>query len=432
MDRSFLALLTLELLAGDGLALGMMLVGAASAFALGICRHALADFSRTKLLDGLESAAERQRFERLFLHLERTELTTVLLRVLSEVLFVLGLARLIALHATLSPGWSAAATAAGALLYLWPFCRIVPRIFSNRTFAETVARRALPIMHRLGLLLAPLARPILSFERLWEVPVSEHAELTEDIMTAVEEGEREGVIKEDEADMIGSIMELRHRDVSEVMTPRADLVAVDVQTSLPGALQVASESGHTRLPVYEGERDHVVGVFHIKDALPFFNRPAPAMPGLREVMRAPTFVPETKSIRQLLAEFKATKMQMAIVVDEYGGTSGLVTLEDILEEIVGDIADGDSVPTSAIRKIDENIAEVHARVHIDEVNELLGIKLPESDDFDTVAGFLFSAMGKVPKVGEVLVHDNVELKVLSGDERRIHRVLIRVLERKAE
>jgi len=141
-------------------------------------------------------------------------------------------------------------------------------------------------------------------------------------------------------------------------------------------------------------------------------------------------VPETKGIRQLLAEFRATKLQMAIVVDEFGVTAGLVTLEDVLEQIVGDIADEDGLETSSIRRVDQNTADVSASVSIDEVNDLLGIKLPKGDNFGTVGGFLSAAMGKIPKTGDVLVRDNIELKTLAADDRRIHRVMVRVLERK--
>jgi CBS domain containing-hemolysin-like protein len=431
----FPAAVLLLVAGGLGFSSVILLSGAALALLFGVLRHALDDFPRQKLLNDLPSDVERQRFEKMFETLERTRLATVLLRLAAEVAFIVALTdwwRQI--HVFDLPDQSLLhlfVCAMLALLYLVPFCRILPRMFSQRRLAEVVTRRALPVMHRVAWLLSPGLDPLLSLQKLWPGPVTDtHQEITEDIMTAVEEGEREGVIKEDEASMIGSIIELRKRDVSEIMTNRSDIMSVDVRTPLAQTLDVASESGHSRIPVFEGERDHIIGVLYIKDALPFFNRPSESMPSLREVMRNPHFVPETKGIRQLLAEFRATKLQMAIVVDEFGSTAGLVTLEDVLEQIVGDIADEDGLETSPIRRVDQNTADVSASVSIDEVNELLGIHLEKSDDFGTVGGYVSAALGKIPKTGDILVRDNIELKVLGADDRRIHRVLVRALERK--
>jgi CBS domain containing-hemolysin-like protein len=156
--------------------------------------------------------------------------------------------------------------------------------------------------------------------------------------------------------------------------------------------------------------------------------------GLRPLLRKPFFVPLTKQIGELLKEMRAKKMHIAIVLDEYGGTAGLVTIEDIIEEIIGEIDDEYDVPGPGaaeepppLKRVSESVAEVDAKLHIDDLNELLGLELPEDGEYETVAGFLFASMGKVPKKGETFVHDNVEFTVLDADERRIQRVRVAVL-----
>jgi CBS domain containing-hemolysin-like protein len=249
----------------------------------------------------------------------------------------------------------------------------------------------------------------------------------EEIMDAVEEGEREGVIREDEADMIESIVELPNLEVSEIMTPRMDMICMDVKEPVSALLKTAVEAGHSRIPVYEENRDHIVGVLYVKDLLGYWPDGGKPVPQLVDLLRKPYYIPETKKVSKLFSEFRENKVHMAIVLDEYGGTAGLVTNEDILEEIVGEIVDEfDPEEEAELKILDKRHAEASAKLHIDELNEKMEINLPESEDFDTIGGFIFTSLGKVPTPGDEVHHENVSLKVLDADDRRINRIAVEV------
>jgi magnesium and cobalt transporter len=230
------------------------------------------------------------------------------------------------------------------------------------------------------------------------------------------------------------------------MTPRGEMGAIEAGTPIQEAVKIALEKGHSRLPVYEGTRDKVIGVLLAKDLLVAWGKAnaGPVKQGtprgdaaragddlpLRSLLRKPYFVPETKLIGELLREFRAKKIHVAIVLDEYGGTAGIVTIEDIIEEIVGEIEDEYETGAEApppLRRLDERTAEVDARLHIHEVNEALSIAIPvDGGQYETLGGYLFYAMGKVPKKGERYAQDDAEFTIVDVDERRIKRVRIQV------
>jgi len=257
----------------------------------------------------------------------------------------------------------------------------------------------------------------------------ENGELEDQIRSAVSESELEGEIREEEKEMFESIFDFRERDVGEVMTPRTDMECVEVSSTIQQALDVAIDKGFSRLPVFEENRDNIVGLLYVKDLLKLWGKADSATVSLREVLRKPMYVPETKKVGDLLREMREQRMHMAIVLDEYGGTAGLVTVEDIIEEIVGEIQDEyDRVGEMPMRKVDSRTLEVDAKVHIEDVNEELGIELPEDEEYDTIGGFLFSQMGKVPSPGEELSAHGVAFTILDADERRIKSVRIAVEE----
>lgn len=250
-------------------------------------------------------------------------------------------------------------------------------------------------------------------------------QIEQQILGAVTEGELAGAVHEEDAEMIQSVMGLRDKDVAQIMTPRTEIVALPANITLDEAKEFIAREGHSRIPVYGDNLDDIRGVLYAKDLLMFTDHDEfdPL-----EAMRRVPFVPETKRIPDLLTELREKKVHLAIVVDEYGGTAGLVTIEDIIEEIVGDIADEYESPTpDTIRRIDETTLEVDARVHIDELNEELGIALPEDKDYDTVGGFLFSEMGKIPAAGEQLTYRNIRFSVLDAEERKINRIQVQIV-----
>jgi CBS domain containing-hemolysin-like protein len=255
----------------------------------------------------------------------------------------------------------------------------------------------------------------------------------DEIRSIVNEGHREGLLEEDAREMIEGIMQLSDADVAKAMTPRTDIVMIPLDTPWPKVLELVINCPHTRIPVYENTRDEVVGVLHAKDLLTLLVKNGERRPPLSDVLRPPLFVPETKRLDDLLEEFQVAHNHMAVVLDEYGGVAGLVTIEDVLEEIVGEIVDEyDEAVEEEIHKIDDYTAEMLARVHVDEVNEQLGLSLPDDDDFDTIGGFVFSQLGHVPEAGEEVVFNDIRIKVIEASPRRIERIQILLPESQRE
>lgn len=249
-------------------------------------------------------------------------------------------------------------------------------------------------------------------------------EKQEELLSVVEQGRMEGVVDEEEMEMIENVLELSDTIAEEIMTPRTDIKGVDVKDSLASVLETISKAGHSRIPVYEGNIDNILGLVYAKDLLAEIGR-NPADFKLHDKMRKAYFVPESKPLRVLLHEFQNQKLHIAIVLDEYGGTAGIVTIEDILEELVGEIVDEyEETPPETLRQIDELTAEVDARMHIDDVNSELEINLPEDEDYDTVGGFVFSHLGYIPKTGKTFEYENVKFRIAAAEARRIKRIRI--------
>lgn len=258
----------------------------------------------------------------------------------------------------------------------------------------------------------------------------ESDDVEREILDALAHGQSAGELGPDEKAIIRSAMMLDETSVGAVMTPRTDIFALDVDLSYEDVRRAVITAGHSRVPVYEGDLDHVVGILYAKDML---GAERPDGFAVRDLMRQAHFIPETKDLASSLRFFQANRIHIAIVSDEYGGTAGLVTIEDILEELVGEIADEhDEPPPSPIRRLDENTADVAARVRIEEVNEALGIRLPEDEAYDTVAGFVLARLGRIPRAGETLTEDNVRLEVLDARDRAISRLRVTIMSERSE
>ncbi|MFW6154450.1 MAG: hemolysin family protein [Planctomycetota bacterium] len=248
------------------------------------------------------------------------------------------------------------------------------------------------------------------------------SEVEQEILQLASEGQAEGELDPDELEMITSVIEFHDSRVSEIMTPRTDIRGLAVTASHDECVRTIMEVGHSRIPVYEDTLDSVVGVLYAKDLL---GVESDAPFDLAATMRKPFFVPETKAISDLLEEFRLRKVHMAIVLDEYGGTAGLVTIEDLIEEIVGEITDEFEAPEPEVfQQIDESTFEVDARMYIDDLNDEMPIDLPEEEDYDTVGGFVFSTLGYIPAAGEEFEYDRATFTVLEAEQRRINRIRI--------
>ncbi len=305
-----------------------------------------------------------------------------------------------------------------------------------RLWADPFLYYTWPAWRGLGFLLAPLGLAARFVDavchRLAGRPPAEPDEesFEEEIRTIVSEGHREGLLEEDAREMIEGVIELSDVDVSQIMTPRTDMISLSAAASWDETLQQVIAAGHTRVPVFGKNRDDIVGILYIKDLLPELAKPPQERTEpWTKLLRQPVFVPETKPVDALLQDFQRGRHHMAVVLDEYGGVSGVVTMEDALEEIVGEIDDEyDADEVEPIRPLGPGVCEALGRVHVDEVNERLGLELPEDADFDTIGGFVFSALGHIPVVGEQLVWRNVRITILEATRRRIERVRIEVLD----
>jgi putative hemolysin len=320
----------------------------------------------------------------------------------------------------------------GATVLVLILAEIAPKTLAVR-YADRFALSIAGTIRMVGIILTPLVR-ILSLAGTAVVrplggAITPRAPLvTEDqLRFLVQVGEEEGVIEEDEREMIHSIFEFGDTIVREVMRPRVDIVAVPAKATINEALGLVMESGHSRLPVYEGNIDHIIAVVYVRDLLPALRQGRLDQPVGEAFRRAPFFVPETKKVDELFREMQGRKVSMAIVVDEYGGTAGLVTMEDLLEEIVGEIQDEYDLEEKPIQLIDERTAVVNGRTHVEEVNEMLGLQLPV-DEVDTIAGLVYSLAGHVPVQGETVGVSGAELRVERALGQRITKVRITRLE----
>lgn len=260
-------------------------------------------------------------------------------------------------------------------------------------------------------------------------PGSEPENVTEEeIRMMVDVGEEKGVIEESQKEMINNIFEFDDTPVDEIMTHRTDVVAVEITDSIDSTVKVAVEEGFSRIPVFEDDLDNIVGVIYVKDLLPYVGSEIPAADTLSQKMREVYFVPDTKNCRDLFTEMTEKRIQLAVVVDEYGGTAGIVTMEDLIETIVGNIRDEYDDEDEDIEQLSENVFTVDGVIDLDELSEKLGRELPDGD-YDTLAGMIMAKLGYIPKEGE---HPTVEaahtlFTVEEVDERRIEKVRVEKL-----
>ncbi|NMP37931.1 MAG: HlyC/CorC family transporter [Clostridiales bacterium] len=249
----------------------------------------------------------------------------------------------------------------------------------------------------------------------------------EEIRMMVDVGEEKGVIENTQKEMINNIFEFNDIDAGDIMTHRTDMAAVDAEDSFDEVMEIAINEGFSRIPVYEEDPDNIVGIIYVKDLLKYVGKKMPANGGLRDLMREAYYVPETKPCGELFSEMSSNRIQMAVVVDEYGGTAGILTLEDLVEAIVGNIQDEYDNEDEEISKIDDNTFTVDGVIGIDEINELTGTELPDGD-YDTLGGFIISRLHYIPQDGEmnVIEFENITFTVLNVEERRIGRVRVEI------
>jgi putative hemolysin len=309
------------------------------------------------------------------------------------------------------------------------FGELVPKAIAF-AYAERLAFVFAVPVDVLGRVLSPLVWFLTTLTqaitRVFGIADTQQERVTaEELMILVERGSEQGILEAEEQQMIGAVLELGQQRVHEVMVPRIDIKALASTVSFDEIIEVIVGEGHSRIPVYEETIDNIIGILYAKDLLPFLARNE--QPAIAAILRTPLFVPESISIDDLLHTFQRSKVHIAIVLDEYGGTAGLVTIEDLIEEIVGEIQDEYDVEEEPmIVEVSEHEARVDGRASVDDLADHFGIELNGADreQYDTVGGLVYHQIGSVPNVGDVVEVDGLTLTVESTDGRRVGKVLV--------
>ncbi|MBI5589542.1 MAG: HlyC/CorC family transporter [Deltaproteobacteria bacterium] len=308
-------------------------------------------------------------------------------------------------------------------LLILVFGEVFPKSLATRNNVA-IARLTVYPVYWCSVLFFPISK-FLNFIPLLTGKLQKTSIVTEEeLMTIVEVVEEEGEIKEEERELIHNIFEFDDTNASEIMTPRADMFVVDAGQPLD--LQAVASSGFTRIPVIDADIDHVVGIVNIKDIFVHQSVPCQAVE-IRNIMRPPYFVPENKKLDSLLRQFKKRKNHIAIVVDEHGGVSGLITLEDVLEELVGEISDETDLEEPRIIKVQNNEWIVPGKSDIDTVNELIPMNIPDSKEFDTFSGYVLDQTGRIPRVNEEIPIGDFLVIVQEMDGNRVKQYRIKLL-----
>ena len=307
------------------------------------------------------------------------------------------------------------------------FSEIIPKIFASKTTKNLAPRLAYPLyffyflFYPLSLVLEKITGTISSW---LGIDKDKHYLSEEELRTLVEVGEEKGALLKDEKEMIHSIFEMGDTTAKEIMVPRTDMVCIEKNATINQVMSLIKEKLHSRIPVYEETVDNILGILYVKDLLPLIKKRNFTEFELTKFKRPPYYVPEQKKINELLREYQTEKIHMAIVVDEYGGTSGIVTLEDVIEEIVGEIQDEHDIEAPLYQKINENTFVVNASMALEEINEELALDLPTEEGVETLAGFLLGQFGNVPKSKEMITWNGYEFLIEKSTKKRIQQVRI--------
>jgi putative hemolysin len=315
-------------------------------------------------------------------------------------------------------------------LFTIVFAELVPKTLALANAERFAIVLSLPIeffARALGPLIAFLTGVTSAIARVFGANVSNEAQITaEELRLIVERGGEQGVLEAEEEQMINAVIELGSRRVHEVMVPRIAMAAMEATATFDEAIGTIVEHGHSRVPVYEESVDEILGILYAKDLLPFLRESAGPRPDLRSLLRTPVYIPESMTVDDLLHEFQRRKVHIAIVLDEYGGTAGLVTIEDLLEEIVGEIQDEYDTEEPMVVRLSDDEARVDGRASVDDLSELFdtNLGLEDEDEYDTVGGLIYHRIGGVPSPGDRVEVDGLTLTVETTDGRRVGKVLV--------
>lgn len=393
--------------------------------------YSLRDYSRAKLIEALSKRGLDKYIDPTVEHASDLIFVTAVGRLFGNILILIGVLRLLnQTDLRLGVQYLLAAVIGGLISLIVSVA--LPHAISTHAAEATIAT-FVRFLHGLRLVMIPITK-LMHATDIVVAHATERAapaepqrieqDIENEILSAVEEGAKEGVVDEQERRMIERVIAFHDTQVGQIMTPRPDIFALDIGASLETVKAKIAESGHSRIPVYQGNIDQIAGVLYARDLLKFLGESASKF-NIRDYLRPPLFVPETKPLRDLLQDFRLQKVHIAIVSDEYGGTAGLVTIEDIFEELVGDISD-EHEPTepAMLRRIDDLTADVDARIYLDELNRVLGLNLPEEAGYDTLGGFIVTTLGRIPETGHTFEHNGVKYTILDAEPQKVNRVKI--------
>lgn len=417
----------------------IIISAALASFFFTAANFALFDYSRSKLDEVLEARGRAAWMDRLDARRDELLLTSSLLRTVMNLIILVAMLWLFR-----SPDpqrwWTETLLALFAAGMVVSIFGVAIPISWARHSAEPFLAYTLPLLLGVAAVMRPIMVLLHLFDplvrRLLGVPKPTDQDTTpveQEILDAVSEGEKSGLVDEDQKQMIEAVVAFPATTVDQIMTPRTDIEGIPASASLDEVKGFITQAGHSRVPVYDGDLDHIAGILYAKDLIPLLGR-ADSGEGfdLRKVARPAIFVPETKTLRDLLTQLREMKVHIAIVLDEYGGTAGLVTVEDIVEEIFGEIRDEYEPPDEQppqVQKIDDHTWEAHGRVYIGEVNSELDIELPDEEDYDTLGGFILATLGRIPDTGEAFERQGLRFTVLEAERTRVNRVKIELLDR---
>ena len=397
------------------------------------CSGALRSFTRSKLSDLLESQGREDRFEPFLKNISKLILICGTLRMAMNLVVLLGVLWLF--EHRIDQAWVRYIMSFAVAGLVISILAVAVPLSLARYRPERLLQLSIPLLNICLLVFSPLASALRLFDPVVRrmlgadsQMVSGDEELTEQIMSVVEDHEDEATVDENQKDMLEGVIELRSTAAGQIMTPRTEVKGIEVSAGLDQVKAKILQLRHSRMPVYDKSLDDIIGVLYAKDMIRYVGNGEPW--DIHSVIRKAYMVPESKPVNELLAEFKARKVHMAIVLDEYGGTAGLVTIEDVLEEIVGEIHDeyepGEESPM--ITRTSETAAEIDARVRVNELNDEFDLELPEDEDYDTVGGFVFWRLGHIPEVGESFEFDNFRVTVIHAERTKVTRVRLEMLD----
>ena len=315
-------------------------------------------------------------------------------------------------------------------LFTIVFAELVPKTLALANAERVAIALSLPIdllARALGPVIALLTGITSAISRLFGASISNEASITaEELRLIVERGGEQGILEAEEEQMINAVIELGSRRVHEVMVPRIDIAAIQSSATFDEAIETIVEHGHSRIPVYDESVDEILGILYAKDLLPILAKSVASRPDIRSLLRTPVYIPESMTVDDLLHEFQRRKVHIAIVLDEYGGTAGLVTIEDLLEEIVGEIQDEYDEEEPMVVRLSEDEARVDGRASVDDLADLFdtNLGLEDEDEYDTVGGLIYHRIGGVPSPGDRVDVDGLILTVETTDGRRVGKVLV--------